>query len=124
MRKHTHTHLYVCVHIYMSLSFKICLYNHIHHLAEESEFPCGDFPGGPVIKNPLGNGEDVDLILAWELRSNTPWSNSAHAATTEPVCSRVCAPQLEKPGTAASEAGTPARESAPQRQTQHAARKT
>ena len=95
----------------MSLSFKICLYNHIHHLAEESEFPCGDFPGGPVIKNPLGNAEDVDLILAWELRSNTPWSNSAHAATTEPVCSRVCAPQLEKPGTAASEAGTPARES-------------
>ena len=64
-----------------------------------------------MIKNPLGNAEDVDLILAWELRSHTPRSNSAHTAITEPVCSRVCAPQLESPGSAASEAGTPARES-------------
>ena len=77
-----------------------------------------------MINNPLGNAEDVDLILAWELRSHTPRSNSAHTAITEPVCSRVCAPQLESPGSAASEAGTPARESALQRKTQHAARKT
>ena len=62
---HTHTPLYVCVHVYMPLSFKICLYNHIHHLAEESEFPCGDFLDGLVIKNPPGNAEDVDLILVW-----------------------------------------------------------
>ena len=58
---HTHTPLYVCVHIY--IFFKICLYNHIHHLAEESEFPCGDFLDGLVIKNPPGNAEDADLVL-------------------------------------------------------------
>ena len=66
---HTHTPLYVCGHVYMPLSFTLCLYNHIHPLAEESEFPCGAFPGGLVIKNPPGNAEDVDLILVWQLRS-------------------------------------------------------
>ena len=30
-----------------------------------------DFPGGPVVKNPLSNARDVGLIR--ELRSHMPW---------------------------------------------------
>ena len=42
--------------------------------------------------------------LTGELRPYMQWSNQAHAAATEPACSRVCVPQLESLGVPATEA--------------------
>ena len=36
----------------------------------DKEDVVGDFPGGPVVKNPSCNPWDVDLILIGELRSH------------------------------------------------------
>ena len=45
-----------------------------------SEILClGDFPGGPVVKNPPSNAGDMGSIPGGELRSHMPC-----AVTTEP----------------------------------------
>ena len=60
-----------------------------------------DFPGGPVVKNPLCNAEDPSL---------TPDQGTKipHAVATEPTChdSRACEPS-ESPRTTARQAGMP-----------------
>ena len=49
-----------------------------------------DFPGGPVVKNPPSNVQDMGLISGWgtkiphAVEQLSPW-----AATTEPVCFRA-----------------------------------
>ena len=53
-----------------------------------------DFPGGPVVKNPLPMQGTRVRSLVGELRSHMPWGNYAHApqllsmeaTTREPAC--------------------------------------
>ena len=35
--------------------------------------PCGDFPGGPVVKNPPSIAEDAGLIPGWG--TDMPWGS-------------------------------------------------
>ena len=45
-----------------------------------------DFPGGPVVKNPLSNTGDMGLIPDQETKIwHTTGQLSPHMATTEPV---------------------------------------
>ena len=56
----------------------------------------GDFPGGPVVKNPPSNAGDADSIPGWGTK--TPHAEgqlSPRATTTEPACSGAHVPQLE-----------------------------
>ena len=57
----------------------------------------GDFPDGGVIENLPSNAGDVDSMPGWGTKSpHASGHLSPGAATTEPVHSRACAPQLEK----------------------------
>ena len=47
----------------------------------------GDFPGGPVVKNPSCNSGDTGSIPGWETKiPHAVGQLSLHTATTEPVC--------------------------------------
>ena len=35
----------------------------------------GDFPSGPVVKNPPASAGDAGSIPVWELRSHMPWGS-------------------------------------------------
>ena len=55
-----------------------------------------DFPGGPVVKNSPSNAGDVGLIPGRGTKiPQAAEQLSLFAATTEPVRSRACAPQLK-----------------------------
>ena len=56
----------------------------------------GDFPGGPVVKNPCNAG---DMGSVPGQGTNIPRVVSSCTATTEAVCSRICT-ALEGPCTA------------------------
>ena len=71
----------------------------------------GDFPGGPVVKNPPSNAGDVGSIPGWgtkiphatgQLSPHVPQlqlarlNERALPQTTEPTCSGAPAPQLER----------------------------
>ena len=56
-----------------------------------------DYPGGPVVKNPPSNAGDVGSIPDWGTKiPHATGQLSPHTATTESVCSRAQAPQLER----------------------------
>ena len=56
----------------------------------------GDFPGGPVVKNPPSNAGDVGSIPGWGTKMpHAAGQLSPRAATTEPAHSRAHMPQLE-----------------------------
>ena len=56
-----------------------------------------DFPGGPVVKNPLCNAEDSGSILGEGTKfSHSIEKLSLHAVTTEPMHSGAHKLQLEK----------------------------
>ena len=46
----------------------------------KNKIQCGDFPGGPVVKNPPSNAGDVDLIPG-------RGTKIPHAAGQQPTCS-------------------------------------
>ena len=57
----------------------------------------GDFPGGPVLKNPPSNAGDTGSISGWGTKiPRAVGQLSLHAAATDPTCSGACVPQLEK----------------------------
>ena len=70
----------------------------------------GDFPGGPVVKNPPSNARDTGSIPGWGTKipqeagqlSPRPQLLSPHAATTEPTRSGAYMPQLERSPQAAT----------------------
>ena len=56
-----------------------------------------DFPGGPVVKDPPSDAGNAGSIPG--RGTKIPYAVgqlSPCPATTEPVCSRACAPQLER----------------------------
>ena len=58
----------------------------------------GDFPHGPVVKNPPANAGDMGSIPGQGNKiPHVVGQLSLHVTTTEPACSRACVPQLEKP---------------------------
>ena len=65
-----------------------------------SRLRLGDFPGGPVVKNPPSNAGDAGSIPGWETRlSQAAGQLSPWATTTEPVRlseREAQAPQLER----------------------------
>ena len=71
-----------------------------------------DFPGGPVVKNPPSNAEDMDLIPGQGTKiPHTPGQQSpslchnqrsARAATTHSLCPGAHAPQEKPPKKAAT----------------------
>ena len=65
-------------------------------IRDELESMAWDFPGGPVVKNLPCNARDVGLIPGWGTK--IPYAVeqlSPCTATTECMCSRAQAPQLE-----------------------------
>ena len=47
----------------------------------------GDFPGGPVVKNPTCNAGDARLIPGWGTKvPHATRQLSPHTTTTEPAC--------------------------------------
>ena len=69
-------------------------------MAEENsdKTKCNDFLCGPVVKNLPCNGEDVSPIPGMGTKiSHITEQLSPCAATTEPMCSGACVPQLESP---------------------------
>ena len=59
----------------------------------------GDFPGGPVVKNPPSNAGDVGSIPGRGTKSpHAPEQLSPHATSTEPMCHnyRAHMPQLKR----------------------------
>ena len=79
----------------------------------------GDFPGGPVVKNPPYNAGDAGSIPGQGTKiPNAAGQLSPHATTTELACPEACTPQLGR------EALTPQqRARAPQRWVPHASTK-
>ena len=58
--------------------------------------PSGDFPGGPVVKNPPSNAGDVGSIPGRGTKIPRAMEQlSLNAAATESACSEACVPQLE-----------------------------
>ena len=59
----------------------------------------GDFPSGPVVKNPPSNAGDVGSIPGGGAKiPHAVGQLSPHSATTEPACSwSPCATTREKP---------------------------
>ena len=55
----------------------------------------GDFPGGPVVKNPPANARDTGVSPDLE-RFHMLWNNEVHAPQRMSQCCRACEPQ-EKP---------------------------
>ena len=52
-----------------------------------------DFPGGPVVENPLGNAGDMGSIPGWGTK--IPYATeqlSLCSMTTETTCLRACVP--------------------------------
>ena len=66
-------------------------------------FVAGDFPSGPLVKNPPSNAGGGVSISGRRTRNQdaarAPQLESPSSATTEPMHSRACAPQLS-PSTA------------------------
>ena len=59
---------------------------------------CRDFPGGPVLKNSPCNAGELGLVPGWGTKiSHAVEQPSPCDATTEPVHSGACVPQLESP---------------------------
>ena len=59
----------------------------------------GNFPGGPMVKNPPSSAEDSGSIPDWGTKIPYAMGQfSPCATTTEHTNSGACAPQLEKPG--------------------------
>lgn len=56
-----------------------------------------DFPGGPVIKNPLCNAGDKGLISAWKTKIPYATGQLSLHATSESMHSGSCVPYLESP---------------------------
>ena len=57
----------------------------------------GDFPGGPVVKNPPSNAGDASSIPGWRTKiPHAAGQLSPRTATTEPACSGARVPQLER----------------------------
>ena len=64
----------------------------------------GEFPGGPVVKNPSSSGGDAGSIPGRGTKiPHAVGQLSLHAATTEPTRSGACASQLERSPRAATE---------------------
>ena len=63
----------------------------------------GDFPSGPVVKNPCCNAGDTGLIPG-PGTAHMPWSNKAHTPQLLSQCSRASEPQLLGPCAATPEA--------------------
>ena len=59
----------------------------------------GNFPGGPVVKNPPSNARDVGLIpgQGTKIPHAVGQLSPSHTTTTESAHSGPCTPQLEKP---------------------------
>ena len=63
----------------------------------------GDFPGGPVVKNPPSNAGDAGSISGRGIKiPHATGKLSPHAATTEPMRSGAHVPQLERSPNAAT----------------------
>ena len=60
---------------------------------------CGDFPGGPVVKNPPYNAEDTDSIPGQGTKIPHAVGQLSPRATTTGLCAstRAHAPQLQSP---------------------------
>ena len=68
------------------------------HPGLEIKILYGDFPGGPVVKNPPSNaGETGSSPGRGTKIPHAAGQLSLCTATTEPAHSGACAPQLEKP---------------------------
>ena len=68
----------------------------------------GDFPGGPVVKNPPSSVGDGSSIPGRGTKiPHATGQLSPRTATTEPVSSRAHAPQLESPHTATARSRVP-----------------
>ena len=61
----------------------------------------GDFPGGPVTKNPPARVEDTSLILGWEIpqcrRATKPMCHNYWAHSLEPMSHNKRNHHKEKP---------------------------
>ena len=63
-----------------------------------------DFPGGPVVRNPPSNAEDVGSIPGQGTKiPHAAGQLSPCTATTEPACSGALGSQLESPPAATTE---------------------
>ena len=58
----------------------------------------GNFPGGPMAKNPPSNTGDAGLIPGWGIKiPHAAGQVSPHATTTDPVCHKLQSPHVLEP---------------------------
>ena len=71
------------------------------HQTVSLEWVCvwgGDFPGGPMVRNPLASAGDMGYIPGlWSEKIPHVWEQLSLSTANTDLCSRDPAPQQEKP---------------------------
>ena len=69
----------------------------IHSQTNIEQDRFGDFPGGPVVKNPPCTTGDTASIPVWGTKIPQAWGSRAHVPQLlKPVRSGACVPQLQR----------------------------
>ena len=82
-------------HFWLGMQWRPLLHLLVSNLKNSGN---GDFPDGPVVKNPPANAGDTGSILGPGTKiPHAVGHLSPYTTPTEATCPRVCAPQKKKP---------------------------